>query len=977
MATAQPDTLMRYIKELAGGRTGHRTDRQLLDDFAVHGDEQAFAGLVDRHGPLVLRVCRRVLRHEQDAEDAFQATFLVLARHHGSIRRRDSLASWLHGVAYRTAMKAKRSAARRRNHEARLRDRTPPAAPRQTWDDIQVVLDAEIQCLPELFRSAFVLCVLDGKTVPAAANELGVKEGTVSWRLARARQRLRQRLVRRGIQLSSVLAALSLVHEAGRAAVPPALAAPTVRFGLLVAAGKPAAGVIPTHIAALAAGVTRAMFLTKARIAVAMLFAMSFFAAGAAGLAHELFAATPQSPADPLSHTANQALQSAPAPETAKLHPAEEKDSITYYGRVLAPDGQPLAEARLVLLGKSKKITLGKSEFDGRFAVRVPKGSIAGHFLVAQANGFGLDFVHLDGLNSVRPLDLRLVKDHVIRGRVVDTQGKPVAGVGVSVARIDAFDSNSVDSFLAEWINRMVSWAWPEGNKILFQVTDFITVKTDADGRFVLAGTGAERVVGLYVGGAGIAETGLRVINRSGFDPRSYNERTRQNAPIIISGDQHSPAPQLHGPEPTIVVEPGKTIRGLVHDAHTNKSWPWVEIVVGHYYLNPGRMLTTRTDAAGHYEIRGVPKASDYMLLVQPDLAAGLPGRQVHVPDTNGYEPIRANIAVTKLQQTTVVTGRLIDSATGKGIRGTVHVGLLPDNPLPRAHPDYPETVSVDTAEDGAFRIVTVPGPVLLSGGVEHEPMSGGQLVRSFKYKPARPDARYPQYFPPDQPGTYRAVSGRLVPIQGNFCKVLSIEPGTAAVKQDILIEPASAITVNIKDGKGRPLTGVFVLEKGRTYLLGQPLRSETDHWLVSGVAESGQPRRLVFYEPSKKLFATVLIKGDEKGPVEVQLQPCGSIEGRIVDRDGKPQKDVNVNVTYLDGLGGDFLAMHVFIHASRPVATDDKGAFFIDALIPGIPFQLNRRPTRHRGWQLFVERISVESGRTRDLGDVRLPAEH
>src|SRR6266851_1957771 len=122
MATAQLETLLRHIRKLAAGRCSpQRTDRQLLDDFSARRDETAFAALVARHGPMVLRVCRRVLNHEQDAEDAFQATFLVLARHTGSIRKREALANWLHGVAYRTAMKAKRSAARRRNHEARLR----------------------------------------------------------------------------------------------------------------------------------------------------------------------------------------------------------------------------------------------------------------------------------------------------------------------------------------------------------------------------------------------------------------------------------------------------------------------------------------------------------------------------------------------------------------------------------------------------------------------------------------------------------------------------------------------------------------------------------------------------------------------------------------------------------------------------------------------------------------------------------------
>src|SRR5262245_35969679 len=282
MATAQLGTLMRHLQELAAGcARRHVTDRQLLEDFASRGDEHAFASLVQRHGPMVLRVCRRLLRHEQDAEDAFQATFLVLARHPGSIRRRDTLASWLSGVASRTAMKAKRSASRRKHHEARLRDRKPQLAPSPTWDDVQAVLDEEIQRLPESYRSAFVLCVLDGKTVAAAAAEMGVKAGALSARLARARRRLRQQLARRGILLSVVLAALSLAQGAGNAAVPPALAGATIRFGLLVAAGEPAAGVLPAHVANLAAGVTRAMFLTKTKIATAVLLVLGCVIAGA------------------------------------------------------------------------------------------------------------------------------------------------------------------------------------------------------------------------------------------------------------------------------------------------------------------------------------------------------------------------------------------------------------------------------------------------------------------------------------------------------------------------------------------------------------------------------------------------------------------------------------------------------------------------------------------------------------------------
>src|SRR6516162_7684894 len=137
MATAQLHTLMRHLKGLAAGDAARqRTDRQLMDDFAVRRDESAFAALLSRHGAMVLRVCRRVLRHEQDAEDAFQATFLVLARNAESIRQRETLASWLYGVAYRAAMGAKRKAAQRRNREARLRERAPTSAPGPTWDDV-------------------------------------------------------------------------------------------------------------------------------------------------------------------------------------------------------------------------------------------------------------------------------------------------------------------------------------------------------------------------------------------------------------------------------------------------------------------------------------------------------------------------------------------------------------------------------------------------------------------------------------------------------------------------------------------------------------------------------------------------------------------------------------------------------------------------------------------------------------------------
>ncbi len=181
MAQAQLGAVVRHLRKVVGGAEGEGlSDGQLLRVFSVEKDQAAFACLVRRHGPMVLRVCRHVLRHQQDAEDAFQAVFLALARGADAIRKADGLAGWLHGVAYRVAMKAKRDAGRRRRHErqARPAEATAPTPP-SDWREVQVALDEEIQGLPLRYRAPFVLCFLEGKSRAEAARDLGLKEGTV------------------------------------------------------------------------------------------------------------------------------------------------------------------------------------------------------------------------------------------------------------------------------------------------------------------------------------------------------------------------------------------------------------------------------------------------------------------------------------------------------------------------------------------------------------------------------------------------------------------------------------------------------------------------------------------------------------------------------------------------------------------------------------------------------------------------------
>ncbi|VTS02712.1 sigma-70 family rna polymerase sigma factor : RNA polymerase sigma factor, sigma-70 family OS=Singulisphaera acidiphila (strain ATCC BAA-1392 / DSM 18658 / VKM B-2454 / MOB10) GN=Sinac_4264 PE=4 SV=1: Sigma70_r2: Sigma70_r4_2: DUF3738 [Gemmata massiliana] len=258
-------------------------DEQLVQHFARVRDESAFAELVRRHGSMVLGVCRRILTAGPDAEDAFQATFLFLALRVGEIRNTASVASWLHGVARRVALNARKSRSRRTKHEQfaasdRPTEFTTEPATAASLTELQGALDEELARVPEPFRGAFVLCCLEGRTRPEAAVELSCTEGTVSSRLARARQMLQDRLTRRGIAPAVALTAGALFEIA----VPPTLSASTARIaGLLTTAGQ-GADTIPPAVAALIEGVTT--MTVKKTTVLAGLVVVAALAAGGIGL---------------------------------------------------------------------------------------------------------------------------------------------------------------------------------------------------------------------------------------------------------------------------------------------------------------------------------------------------------------------------------------------------------------------------------------------------------------------------------------------------------------------------------------------------------------------------------------------------------------------------------------------------------------------------------------------------------------------
>jgi RNA polymerase sigma-70 factor (ECF subfamily) len=232
--------------QAAPSRLDVASDRQLLERFVARHDQKAFSALVERHGPMVWAVCRRLLRQAEDAEDAFQATFLVLVRRAGSIDRPELLGNWLYGVAYRTACKARAAAARRRVQERQAASMSPENPPPEPcWQELSGVLDAALQGLPEKYRTPLVLCYLQGKTNAEAARLLGWPPGSISARLARGRELLRERLAARGQILPAGTFAAVLAKQVAPAALPAGLADATVRAAMGFLAGKLATVVAP------------------------------------------------------------------------------------------------------------------------------------------------------------------------------------------------------------------------------------------------------------------------------------------------------------------------------------------------------------------------------------------------------------------------------------------------------------------------------------------------------------------------------------------------------------------------------------------------------------------------------------------------------------------------------------------------------------------------------------------------------------
>jgi RNA polymerase sigma factor (sigma-70 family) len=281
MATGQPENVLRQVRRAVLLRDGGgMTDGQLLDRFVSRRDEAeaAFTALVRRHGPMVLGVCRRILHNVQDAEDAFQATFLVLVGKAATIARPELLGNWLYGVAYRTALDARAAARRRRERQVDSMPEPEARGDKDDWRELWPILDRELNRLPDKYRLAVVLCDLESRTRSDVAGQLGVPVGTLSGRLTTARRLLAKRLTRHGVSLSIASLASALSGGEALASVSAGLVSLTVSTASAIALGQVTATAASANAARLAKGVLKVMHPKKLKLALAILVAFGILA---------------------------------------------------------------------------------------------------------------------------------------------------------------------------------------------------------------------------------------------------------------------------------------------------------------------------------------------------------------------------------------------------------------------------------------------------------------------------------------------------------------------------------------------------------------------------------------------------------------------------------------------------------------------------------------------------------------------------
>ncbi len=974
MAGAHLVAALRQIHRLfEAGTVAGLTDGQLIERFLSTRDESAFTALVGRHGPMVLAVCRTVLKDSPEVEDAFQATFLVLIRRAGTIWRRDAVGGWLHRVAHRVAVQANHDRSRKNSLMGQADDLSALVACEKTAcdDDWRGPLHEEIARLPEKFRLPVVLCYLEGKTHAQAAFELRRGEATVRRRLAGARDLLRSRLTRRGVALTIGGLSAALAREAS-AAVPPEWIDALTQFAGRLATGEAAfRGAVSAAAARLAETLVRSLLVRQIRN-LATIAALLV----AAGLVapHLLPAGRAKAgPGGPIRSTHTPA-SSPEAPASRPPQPAVANGPerlLTVRGRVLDPDGLPFVGAKVYfyrpfnprdddIFSAGPPVPAAISGADGGFEYQVADPRLqnldvqapwSNPTVAALAPGFGPAWASIGGINEAKDVTLRLVRDDVpIVGRVVDLEGRPIAGVTIRPVQLSAYPNED----LAPWEAAMArakdiasneAMRLPSQGLELFRWRDELAVTTDADGRFRFIGIGRERVVSLWIEGPTIATSfaGVHARTRPGPTYRLAMQPDQPELGTLV----------FHGATVDHVAAPTRPIEGTVRDKDTGKPLAGVSIRSDRFagsVINGTSYVRTTSGADGRYRLVGMPGGAGNVITANPGPGQPYLGAGTEVPAGTAPEPAGVDFA---LKRGIAIRGKVVDKATGKPVPAVVEYFLFGDNPR-RSEIGQLHGGEIPTGPDGSFELVGLTGRGLVAARAAKD-----------HYLPGQGAATIPGA---DERGWFHTVPHLCQP--EFFHAIIAIDPaeGSDSLTCDLALDPGNSQAGTVLDPNGKPLAGCVAVNLCPA-TMSQHIDTLASEAFTATALDPKHGRHLFFRHHEKKLAAVVMATGDGRGPLTVRLQPAGTLIGRLLDPEGRPRSGVAISVGYGPG---QFLDIPYYFTLLDPGLGND-GRFRIEGLIPDVVYDLTFRIGADTVLSKWVKGLKLQPGETRDLGDLEV----
>jgi RNA polymerase sigma factor (sigma-70 family) len=950
------------------------TDSDLLDRYLSLRDQEAFETLVQRHQQTVLSACRQVLTDTADIDDAFQATFLVLLSKTKSACWRPSLGGWLYAVAHRVAVHLRRTQQRRLRREAQVAIQQGVASQPLdlSWRESIVVLHEELDRLPHRFRLPLLLCYLEGLSRDEAATQLGWTAGTLRGRLARGRRMLHRKLIRRGITLSAGLLAAVAPSGEGAVAASPSLVAATVQSTLGAGSAR----------ARLLARICVSGFRTRVKTALGVLAVF--------GMCLGLLASdkSQKEPPKPSIQTASDEKK----PEKPSADPESE---FRYAGIVLDPEGKPLAGATIHICGLQQRVIEFKPRVktgaDGRFDFVVKREEIQFRepFLKlprieigATAPGCGGASVSASKAEERDKLILRLPEEQIITGRVIGTEGKPIAGITMGY---------SLSSGKLNKEGKPIPFDSPETEER--QMPNYLPYlkenapPTDKEGRFTLRGVSKDWLYDLYIFGPGVQTLRAQLVARP-------QKQKAVGGTGESSGEGLEPTLVQYGSEFTHVALRDKPITGIVRDKNTGK--PLADISVCRPFVrDPEPPMWTTTDKDGRFHFEGIAPGQ-LELRVNPQ--ANQPYIQTRFPVDTTKGPASFECTL-ELERQLMIVGRVADQETGKPVAGWVEYRASAANPNLKNETDLaqprwnsPKSVA-EIDKEGKFAIHAIPGRgvLLVKANGTCRPArlteADRKVILAFKDNAELLDTKpYPVLAT-----EFHAVRAVDIPKNGGDFNI------------DLAVDSGHSINLDFKyPGEKSQETWVLGLMPASFDRI-KEFAPKQDR---VGAITPGEPRHVFAVTRDDALGGHLVLNGGERDSVTLEMKPTGGITGRLVNSDGKPVASQGFQLYYEDGAQGVSVSWgHSYrlpteneskqrdlttgIYGDRwgrfsmPEHSGEDGKFQIAKLIPDVNFDLwvvcidtqldpkTKKPVGRIVGHVKVKRTILKPGETKDLGDI------